>query len=218
MSLFSPFKRTSYLIKGVEEFITKSDESAIIFRNGVKSYLDKDIVKLNQYLKDIHKVEAEADALKRDVEKTLTKHALIPEYRSDVLRILERMDDIIDTTKENLQQFEVERPYIPDSLHESIISLTDMSCSCVEEVNKVTRMFFVDVRKVQEMTRNVRIHERNADKLALKIKRQVFQEMPLLSLAEKAHIRYFTLHIENISDIAENLSDVIQIFSIKRSI
>lgn len=218
MSLFSPFKRTSYLIKGVEEFITKSDESAIIFRNGVKSYLDKDVVKLNQYLKDIHKVEAEADALKRDVEKTLTKHALIPEYRSDVLRILERMDDIIDTTKENLLQFEVERPYIPQEIHSSIIDLTNFSCSCVEEVNNVTRMFFVDVRKVPEMTRNVRIHERNADKLALKIKRQVFQEMPTLSLAEKAHIRYFTLHIENISDIAENLSDVIQIFAIKRSI
>ncbi len=218
MSLFSPFKRTSYLIKGVEEFITKSDESAIIFRNGVKSYLDKDVVKLNQYLKDIHKVEAEADALKRDVEKTLTKHALIPEYRSDVLRILERMDDIIDTTKENLLQFEVERPYIPQEIHSSIIDLTNFSCSCVEEVNKVTRMFFVDVRKVPEMTRSVRIHERNADKMALKIKRQVFQEMPTLSLAEKAHIRYFTLHIENISDIAENLSDVIQIFSIKRSI
>ncbi|MDD2345027.1 MAG: DUF47 family protein [Bacteroidales bacterium] len=218
MKILSPFKRTSYLINGIESFIVKSDDSAKIFKNGVLSYLEDNIENLKLILAEIHRTEAEADKLKRDIEKTLTKHSLIPEYRSDVLGILEKMDDIIDTAKENLLQFEVERPFIPRELHGDIMDLTNMSCACVEEVNKATRMFFKDVSKVKEITKNVRLHEHNADKLALKIKRQVFQEMPGLSLAEKAHIRYFTLHIENISDIAENLSDMVQILAIKRTI
>lgn len=218
MKILSPFKRTSYLIKGIESFITKSDDSARIFKNGVNSYLENNIENLRLILTEIHRTEAEADKLKRDIEKNLTKHSLIPEYRSDVLGILEKMDDIIDTAKENLLQFEVERPFIPRDLHADIIELTNMSCTCVEEVNKATRMFFEDISKVKQITKNVRIHEHNADKLALKIKRQVFQQMPELSLAEKAHIRYFTLHIENISDIAEDLSDMVQILAIKRTI
>ncbi|MDY0215848.1 MAG: DUF47 family protein [Bacteroidales bacterium] len=218
MKILSPFKRTSYLIKGIESFIVKSDDSAKIFKKGVSSYLENDMENLKVSLSEIHKTEAEADKLKRDIEKTLTKHALIPEYRSDVLGILEKMDDIIDTAKENLLQFEVERPFIPRELHADILDLTNMSCACVVEVNNATRMFFEDVGRVKEITKNVRFHERNADKLALKIKRQVFQEMPELSLAEKAHIRYFTLHIENISDIAEDLSDMVQILAIKRTI
>jgi uncharacterized protein Yka (UPF0111/DUF47 family) len=50
--------------------------------------------------------------------------------------------------------------------------------------------------------------ETDADKLADSIKRKVFQEMPNLKLSEKLHLRYFTLHIENTSDVAQNVADL----------
>jgi uncharacterized protein Yka (UPF0111/DUF47 family) len=42
--------------------------------------------------------------------------------------------------------------------------------------------------------------------------------MPDLKLSEKFHLRYFTLHIENISDIAEKVADLLSIMAIKRII
>lgn len=218
MSLFTPFKRTTYLILEIDEFISMSEISVLVFNEGVHCYLNNDIDGLTEKLKQIHKIEGDADRKKREIVNNLMKHALIPEYRSDVLRLLELMDDIIDTSKENLLQFEVELPNIPSVLNEDLIELTNASINSVKQVNLAMRAFFKDVKTVGEFIQKVRLYEREADKLALKIKRKVFHEMNELSLAEKFHIRYFTLHIENISDIAESLSDMIQIIAIKRTV
>jgi uncharacterized protein Yka (UPF0111/DUF47 family) len=42
--------------------------------------------------------------------------------------------------------------------------------------------------------------------------------MPDLRLSEKIHLRYFTLHIETISDKAESLADMLSILALKMSI
>lgn len=218
MGLFTPFKRTTYLISEIDEYISISESSIHVFGEGVDFYLSKNFEGLQEKLQQIHKMEGEADKKKREIANNLTKYSLIPEYRGDVLRLLERMDDIIDTSKGNLLQFEVEMPKIPSELNEDLMELTKASVNSVEQVNLAMRAFFKDVKTVDEYIQKVRLHEREADKLAIKIKRKVFHEMNSISLAEKFHIRYFTLHIENISDIAESLSDMIQIVAIKRTV
>lgn len=218
MDLFTPFKRTTYLISEIDEYISMSESSIHVFGEGVKYYLNRNLEGLQDKLQQIHKIEGEADKMKREIANNLMKHSLIPEYRGDVLRLLERMDDIIDTSKGNLLQFEIEKPCIPPELNEDLIELTNASVRSVEQVNLAMRVFFKDVKTVDDYIQNVRFHEREADKLAIKIKRKVFHEMHEISLAEKFHIRYFTLHIENISDIAESLSDMIQIVAIKRTV
>lgn len=218
MGLFTPFKRTTYLISEIDEYISISESSIHVFGEGVEFYLNKNLEGLQSKLQQIHKMEGEADKKKREIANNLMKHSLIPEFRGDVLRLLERMDDIIDTSKGNLLQFEVEMPTIPSELNEDLKELTKASVKSVEQVNLAMRAFFKDVKTVDEYIQKVRLHEREADKLAIKIKRKVFHEMHEISLAEKVHIRYFTLHIENISDIAESLSDMIQIVAIKRTV
>ena len=54
--------------------------------------------------------------------------------------------------------------------------------------------------------------------IAFNIKRRLFKELDDLTLSEKIHLRYFTLHIENISDAAEIVADLISIMAIKRSL
>lgn len=218
MGLFTPFKRTTYLISEIDEYISISESSIHVFGEGVDFYLSKNFEGLQEKLQQIHKMEGEADKKKREIVKNLMKHSLIPEFRGDVLRLLERMDDIIDTSKGNLLQFEVEMPNIPSELNEDLMELTKASTKSVEQVNLAMRAFFKDVKTVDEYIQKVRFNEREADKIAIKIKRKVFHEMQNISLAEKFHIRYFTLHIENISDIAESLSDMIQIVAIKRTV
>jgi len=56
------------------------------------------------------------------------------------------------------------------------------------------------------------------DKIAMSLKRKVFQEMTNLKLSEKFHLRYFTLHIESLSDSAEKVADLLSIMAIKRTL
>lgn len=210
------FKTTNAIITKIDEFIDAVDLSAIVFKEGVKNYLNNDMDSFNFDLERISKLEAKADNLRRNTENELYIHSLLPQFRSDVLRILEKMDDVVDTTKENLYQYEVEVPKIPEELNEHILKLTEVVCSSVESLVFAARSFFRDVKKVKDRIHRVYFYEKEADRLANKIKRQVFQEMPNLKLSEKQHLRYFTLHIENISDIAENVADILAISAIKR--
>jgi uncharacterized protein len=42
--------------------------------------------------------------------------------------------------------------------------------------------------------------------------------MTNLKLSEKFHLRYFTLHIESLSDAAQEAADMLSIMAIKRTI
>jgi len=69
---------------------------------------------------------------------------------------------------------------------------------------------------VSEKIHRVYFYEKETDMLADIIRRKIFKEIPGLRLSEKFHLRYFTLHIENISDTAEKVADLLSIMAIKR--
>ena len=69
---------------------------------------------------------------------------------------------------------------------------------------------------MNEKIHRVYFYEKETDVLADVIRRKIFREMPDLHLSEKFHLRYFTLHIENISDTAEKVADLLSIMAIKR--
>ncbi|MFA5217535.1 MAG: DUF47 family protein [Bacteroidales bacterium] len=142
----------------------------------------------------------------------------MPQLRGDILRLLEDLDDIIDIAKTNLYQFDVEVPFVPAELNQDLIKLSELSCSAVESVIPAARAYFRDPESVKEKIHRVYLFEKEADKLADAIKRRVFQEMPSVNLSEKFHLRYFTLHIENLSDAAERAADLLAIMAIKRTV
>lgn len=56
-----------------------------------------------------------------------------------------------------------------------------------------------------------------ATRCAQEIKRTVFHKMDKLKLSEKFHLRYFALHIENLSKAADGLADQLAVMSIRRT-
>ena len=55
-------------------------------------------------------------------------------------------------------------------------------------------------------------------KQAQGIKRQVFHEMDNMKLSQKFHLRYFTLHIEELAEEAVRVADLLSIMMIKQNI
>jgi len=140
----------------------------------------------------------------------------MPELRGDFMRLLEELDNIIDQAKKNLFQFDVEQPHIPAELIPDFIRLTQISVSAAESVIPAAKSYFTDPVNVNEKIHRVYFYEKEADLLADIIRRRIFREMPELKLSEKFHLRYFTLHIEMISDTAEKVADLLSIMAIKR--
>jgi predicted phosphate transport protein (TIGR00153 family) len=214
MALF--FRNTNQLINELDRFIKVVDDSVIVFREGVLNYLNNDYEQFQNNVQLITTLEERADEFKRAIETNLYKNSLIPEYRGDVLSLIDKIDDLADTSKENLYQFDIEVPKIPLEMKDDYIQLTDASLLSVKEVLPAVRNFFHQTEEVKDRINKVYFYEKEVDKIAYRLKRKLFKEIKMLKFSEKIHLRYFALHIQQISDIAKKVADILNVLILKR--
>jgi len=210
------FKQTKELTVQIDAFLDAVSDGALVFRKGVADYLSGDQERFRQRYDTIDALERRADDLRRSVESHLYRHSLIPESRGDVLRLLETMDDVIDTAKNTLSLFLVERPEMIPELTKEWIDLAEAAAQTAEAVVLAARAFFRDPRSVNDHLHKVYFHEKQGDTIAMDLKRKIFDTD--VDLARKIHLRYFTLNIDRVSDAAEDVADRISIYAIKRTV
>lgn len=205
-------------IELIESFIDHIDKGILIFKEGVGNYLDGNTKSFLDNLNTLSLLETDADILRRKVENILYTQSLMPQLRGDIMRLMEELDNIIDLAKKSLYQFDVEVPFIPQELHQDLKKLVELAVASSEAVLPAARAYFREPEAVKEKIHRTYLYEKETDKLADAIKRTVFHDMPNLKLSEKFHLRYFTLHIETLSDAAEKAADLISVMAIKRTI
>lgn len=210
------FKSTKMLEAQVDEFLDAVSQGAIVFKQGIKSYLENDETGLQESIELVAKLENRADNLRRQVENQLYVHSLIPENRGDVLGLLESMDDIIDTAKDTVNHFVIETPDIPMELIKDFMELADRASLAAESIVQATRAFFRDVNAVQDHLHKVYFYEKEADKIGDRLKHRVFRLK--IDLSRKMHLSSFVKHVDSLADRAEEVADRVSIYTIKRSI
>jgi hypothetical protein len=213
MSLFT--RTTRELTIMIDEFFDTIEIGVLIFKEGVKAYVNGDKVAFENHLKKIDDLEGKADKLQRGIENEMIIHSVLPQQRSEIVRLLDQLDEIIDTAKGSLNEFYIEMPNIPAPLVHDFISLSEVSGNSAEELIPAARTFFREPHLVREKLLKVYFFERETDKAAFNLKKKVFHEMNELSLAEKAHIRYIVHHIESISDRSQNAADLLASMAVK---
>ncbi len=210
------FKRTTKeLILKISEFFDNIEIGLLVFREGVKSYIEKDMDAFMRHLDKVDILESNADKLQRSIENDMITYSILPQHRSDVTRLLNEIDEIIDTIKKSLNEFIIEMPEIPESLNKEIISLAHTSANAAEELIPAARAYFTAPHTVREKLLKVYYFETETDKISFITKKRIFQEMNEIDLAHKAHLRYIIHHIENISDLAQKAADLLSRMAIK---
>ena len=210
------FKRaTKDLIIKIDEFFDNVELGLLVFRESMKSYISKDMDSFNRHLQKVDTLESNADKLQRSIENEMITHSILPQHREEVIKLIDEMDEIIDTIKKSLNEFMIEMPEIPAVLNREIINLADASASAAEELVPAARAYFITPYTVREKLLKVYYFESETDKISMRIKKRVFQEMNELDLAHKAHLRYIIHHIEAISDMAQKAADLLAAMAIK---
>lgn len=208
------FKRTKELENQIDEYLDCVIKGALLFRQGIKFYLQKLTSDFENRLQDLDNLESHGDRLRRDIESRLYEHTLIPESRGDVLGLLESTDEVLNTMNETLLKFSIEIPDIPSELHPMFLELTEITTAAVEAMVMAIRSYFRDLSAVRDHITKVQFYEHESDKIGEKIKRTIFRQD--ISLSKKMHVGNFSSHIEDISDKAEDVCDRLSIATIKR--
>ena len=214
--MYSIFSATKNLVMKIDSYIDLVGESVLHFEEGVKLYLSGQEDEFNERLNIIKMLEVRADGLRQDIESQLYVQTLIPESRGDVLEILEEMDAIIDSSKLIMFDFFIEKPDIPDVLHDRIKKLAEIAVNTTQALVQSTRSYFYDVNSVKDHLHKVSFFENESDNIAEKAKREVFDLD--IRLSKKLHIKNFIVSIDTISDTAEDISNRVSIAAIKRMI
>jgi uncharacterized protein Yka (UPF0111/DUF47 family) len=142
-------------------------------------------------------------------------HSILPQHREEVVKLMDEVDEIIDSVKSSLNEIYIEMPEIPSSLNKDLISLAETSANAAEELIPAARAYFKAPYTVREKLLKVYYFETETDKISMNTKRRIFQEMKEIDLAQKAHLRYIVHHIENISDQAQKAADLLSGMAIK---
>jgi predicted phosphate transport protein (TIGR00153 family) len=209
------FKKTKSTIRDIDNFLDTVDQGILVFKEGVKNYLEEDEESFLKNLEKLYKLESKADTIVLKIQNEFFEHSLIPQFSADVVNLLDHLDDIIDTAKKNLFQFDEEKPDIPKKFNVDFSKLTDVSCAAAEAVISAVRSFFNNPSSIKDTEHRVFYYEKEADILASDLKRKIFETKKITQLSRKIHLRYFTLHIEQISDKAEEAARILSALSIK---
>jgi hypothetical protein len=212
------FKNVKQLVFDIDNFIDTVEQGVLVFKEGVINYIKNEKASFADKIERINRLEASADKLQRKIDDEFYRHSILPQKVSDIESMLDKIDEIIDISKDNLYQFDDELPFIPKELKKEYIRLAETSTEAALAVFPACRAFFREPLKVQQMLSKVYFYEKEADKISRNIKRKLFHDMKDLQLSQKIHLRYFALHIETVSDKAEGLADMLSILALKMSI
>ena len=213
-------RKADKLIEDIDRYFDLMDQSVLVFKDGVRNYLYSNADDFNANLQKMSVLESETDVLRREIENALYTQTALVRSRGDIMRLFEKTRNIMDILNDSLFQFEIEieTPFIPKELNPEFMKLTEFSTLAVEAVVPAAKAYFKSPETIPDKISRAYFYEKEAVKYSQTIKRTVFHNMPSLKLSEKFHLRYFALHIENLSKAAENVADQLAVMAIRRTL
>ena len=213
----SPLGNSRKVQHDIDHFLDLISDATDTFEILLKIYLreGKPTEEFENTLHELNRIETEADRLRRSIQSFLYEKTLIPDFRSDVLSLLEESDNLINAQLSLAFSFSFEAPYIPESMHGGMLELHHMSTRCIDHLLQGARAFFRDIKAVRDHTHKVIFYESRADIESTKLKRLAFATD--LDLSQKVHLRYFVDRMDGVANLAEDIADSLTIYAIKRA-
>lgn len=206
-------RKSRQIVAKLDKFFDIADQSLLVFEEGVRNYLHRDTAAVGESLQSMVKLENDAIQLQRTIEESLYRNEMY--MNSDILRLLERMQHIVDMLSKDLFQFDIERPNVPYELNPDFLKLMQLSAKAVATTIPASKDFFRSPDSVPDKVRRVYFYQKEADRESKALKRKVFHEMDTLKLSEKVHLRYFALHIEELALQASKVADQLSVMYIR---
>lgn len=211
------FRKTQELEEMITCFLLNIIQAGVLYAQAMNAYQKEGVQEEYTALrKKVSALEAENDSYRRSVENDLYAHMILPDMRSDILRLLEGCDKIINKYESNLLILSVERPIVIAQMDDHLMKMIQTDLECVGSLISGVKAFF-EGKDVTEYTNRTYQLEHQVDKQALNLKIQVFKDFSI-SLAHQLQLKAFIYSIEKISDIAEDVADILKIMAVKHTL
>ncbi|NLK98452.1 DUF47 domain-containing protein [Defluviitalea saccharophila] len=176
-------------------------------------------IEIERMAKEVGQAESEADHIRHEIIQSLLKGALLPESRREILTIIGKIDDIANKCEEIIKQISLQNIEFFEELKPSIKEInlkTKQQLQCLQElINKIFSHFYHGEEYHNELLDIVKL-ESEIDEIEYNAIRTLF-DMDI-ELAKKNQIKAIISDIAEISDIGEDISDVLEMIMVLRKV
>jgi predicted phosphate transport protein (TIGR00153 family) len=184
----------------------------------MRDYLAGHLDKFDERRKEVSAIERKADDDLKVVKYKLYAFMLIPDTRGDVFKLMDDLDDVIDYTKRVLLELSMEQPCFPDLIKEDLSLMCEDSVRAVDALMLAVRALFSQTKMVEDHVNKVVFYEKEVDRIEEQVIRRIYASSEVSELARKEQIRRFCERIASLSDISEDISKNLLIYTVKRMV
>jgi predicted phosphate transport protein (TIGR00153 family) len=187
------------------------------FQQAFKEYCaEPDRAQLEQNFSAVHRVESQADDIRREIEVMMYSKALFPESRGDILGLLETIDKIPNQAESVVHMLLTHHIVIPPAFRPSILQLVGICVRCAAALLDGAGKLFVDFTNATVAVGQVDELESEADHLEADLTEQIFSSD--IDSIQKILLRDIVKNISSVCDRAENAGDRIRLIAAKRRV
>lgn len=218
MKLFDFFLRKQKLIETyVFDYLSQWKACLEDFRNGMDVYLTDGLgEKFDYYVERTHKMESQADDMRKKIEWEMYSKALLPESRGDILGFLETMDKIPNKAESILYQIQLQRLKLPEELTSSMRRVVNLTCEVIQLVYEAATSLIGQKGDIHKLADQIDDKESECDHAERDIIAKIFAMD--IETAEKALLKELIIELGTLTDRAENVSDRLVVLSVKRRV
>ncbi|MDK2886421.1 MAG: uncharacterized protein PWP54_979 [Thermosipho sp. (in: thermotogales)] len=215
MSLFFG-KKEQTVIELFFEHLNSIENTIIKMIELIQSMENNEYEKVKELAEIVRKAETKADEVRRKAEMEMYTGAFLPNFRGDLLGIIESLDKIANKAEAVADEIELQNLRIPAELFENFESLAKKSLETFQALKDAAKEMFEDFESASQKITDTEKFEYEADEIERETIRKIFSLD--ISLAEKIQLKKLVHRIADISDTSEDVSDRIQIILYKRKV
>lgn len=187
-------------------------------QDAMKYFYEGQFELLDKEVKEISRIEREADEIRRKMEIGFYNGAFLPFDREDRIILAELVDAVSDASQAAAYAMSLGKINFPQSFREDFIELADKSCETVSVLRESVLMLNTELSGALNKAHEVEEKEEQGDKIERKIISKLYDEYRRdeISILQFIELKNITEKIGNIADRAEDASDRIPIIVAKR--
>ena len=184
----------------------------------MEHYYKHDFDSMDDEVKEISRIEKEADDIRRKMEIEFFKGAFLPFDREDRINLAEQVDSVADAVQSTAYSISLGKITFPESFREDFTELVKASCDTVALLRDCIKMLDVDLGAALSKTHDIEEKEDEGDIVERRIIRRLYEayRSEEISILKFMELKNIAEKIGNIADRAEDASDRVPIIVAKR--
>ena len=200
------------------EYFSRIEKMASSFMNAINSLNNLDLGNAYKSLANSIKMDTEADALRREILESLGSEVLDVSLREDISRLLRMLDKASEWIKEASRYLDI-FPYleIPQEIKNDIETLSRLDVKAVKTLHEaIQNLARGETESVLKLCEEVEKIEEEADEAMHVARKNLIASGPKLgNIALIIMLRDFIEALENATDYAEDVADILRILALK---